>query len=88
MEEPEIEIQYDVQNDQQENGVEIPIDRINPETLRNLISEFVTRQWEELGDASYTLDDKIGQVLQQLVEKKAKVVFDLTSNTPNIVVSR
>ena len=86
MEEQEIEIQYDVQNDQQEEGVEIPLDRINQETLRNLINEFVTREWGELTDGSYTLEDKIGQVIQQLKDKKAKVVFDLTSNTANIVV--
>ena len=88
MDERDIEIHYDEQHDRQENGVEISFERINPDTLRNLISEFVTREWEELGDAGYTLDDKIAQVLRQLQEKKAKVVFDLTLNTANIVVSR
>jgi uncharacterized protein YheU (UPF0270 family) len=68
-----------------ENGVEIPFERINPETLRNLIAEFVTREWEEVGDAHHTLDDKIGQVVRQLKEKRAKVVFDLSSETCNIV---
>ena len=88
MDERDIEIHYDEQHDRQENGVEISFERINPDTLRNLISEFVTREWEELGDAGYTLDDKIAQVLRQLQEKKAKVVFDLTLQTANIVVSR
>ena len=64
------------------------MDRIDPGVLRNLISEFVTREWEELGDARFTLEDKIEQVLQQLKEKKVKVVFGLSSNTANIVVSR
>lgn len=68
-----------------EDGVEIPLDRINPATLRNLIAEFVTREWEELGDSRATLDDKINQVQRQLLDKKARVVFDLTSNTCNIV---
>lgn len=92
MEEREVVIEYDVpndqQNDQQEDGVEIPMDRIDPETLRNLIGEFVTREWADLGDARFTLDDKIRQVLKQLQDKKAKVVFDLKSNSANIVVSR
>jgi len=70
-----------------EDGVEIPLERINPETLHNLIKEFVTREWEELGDARHSLDDKIEQVLQQLRERKAKVVFDLTTETCNIVVA-
>jgi uncharacterized protein len=89
MQEREIEVQYDEQQKQQEeNGVEIPFDRISPDILRNLISEFVTREWEELGDGCFTLDNKIEQVRQQLEEKKAKVVFDLSSNTANIVVGR
>jgi len=68
-----------------EEGVEIPFERINPATLRNLISEFVTREWEELGNSDHTLDDKISQVIRQLQERKAKVVFDLTSGTCNII---
>ena len=76
------------QLDQQEEGVEIPYDRLSPETLRNMVQEFVTRQWEEVGDANFTLDDKVAQVFQQLKERKAKVVFDLASETGNIVVSR
>ena len=88
MEEREIEVLHDAQNDQLEDGVEIPLDRINPDTLRNLISEYVTREWEELGDDRHTLDDKIEQVLRQLREKKARVVFDLSANSANIVVSR
>jgi uncharacterized protein YheU (UPF0270 family) len=72
-------------SDCHEDGVEIPFDRINPDTLRNLISEFVTREGDEVGHARYSLEEKIEQVLQQLREKKAKVVFDLNSQTCNIV---
>lgn len=71
--------------DHREEGVEIPLERLSPETLRNLVSEFVTREWEEVGDASYTLDEKIDQVLRQLRERKARVVFDATSGSCNIV---
>lgn len=70
-----------------EDGVEVPFDRIDPDTLRNLISEFVTREWEEIGESSYTIDAKIEQVYLQLKEKKAKVVFDLKANSCNIVVN-
>ena len=84
MVEREIEIQYD----HQEDGVEVPFERISPETLRNLIGEFVTREWEEIGDTPYTLEEKIGQVYRQLRDNKAKVVFDLASNTANIVICR
>jgi hypothetical protein len=76
------------QTDHNENGVDVPFDALSPETLRNLIEEFVTREWAELSDSGYSLEDKVEQVLRQLREKKVKVVFDLTSNTANIVVSR
>lgn len=68
-----------------EAGIEVPLDRISPDTLANMVSEFVTREWAELSDSGYTLDDKVGQVLQQLKDKKARVVFDLTSATWNII---
>ena len=73
--------------DHHEEGVEVPMESINADTLRNLIAEFVTREWEEAGDAHFTLNHKINQVLRQLQEKKAKVVFDLTTNSCNIVTS-
>lgn len=72
--------------DQHENGVVVPYDLIDPETLRNMIREFVSRDGSDWGDAGCTLDDKVAQVLRQLREKKARVVFDLNSATANIVV--
>lgn len=88
----EVEIQYDepvehIDNDREE-GVEVPLDRVNPEILSNLISEFVTREWEEIGDSSFTLQQKIEQVRQQLKDRKARLVFDLATNTCNIISAR
>jgi hypothetical protein len=51
-----------------------------------MIQEFVTRDGADWGDAGCTLEDKVEQVLRQLKYKKVKVVFDLTSQTANIVV--
>ncbi len=68
-----------------EEGVEIPYDQINPDTLHRMIQEFVTRDGADWGDAGGTLEDKVKQVLQQLRSKKIKVVFDLTSQTANLV---
>ncbi|MBE0575072.1 MAG: YheU family protein [Desulfuromonadales bacterium] len=76
------------QADHHEAGVEVPYDRINPETLRNLIQEYVTRDGADWDEAGCKLEDKCEQVLQQLRIKRVKVVFDLTSQTANIVVCR
>lgn len=88
MQEQEIDVEYEQQQKPSEEGVEIPLERIEADILRGLIGEFVTREWEELGDARFTLENKIEQVHRQLKEHKAKVVFDLSSNTANIVVCR
>lgn len=75
-------------DDTPEEEVEIPLERISPDILRKMIEEFVTREWSELSDSEYTLDEKAGQVLQQLKEKRARIVFDCTSGTWNIIPRR
>jgi uncharacterized protein YheU (UPF0270 family) len=72
------------QIDHQEEGVEVPYQDINPETLRNMIEEFVSRDGSDWGDAGGSMEAKIEQVLRQFKAKKIKVVFDLTSQTANI----
>lgn len=71
-----------------EEAFDIPLDRINPDTLRKMIEEFVTREWSELADSEYTLDEKINQVMQQLQDKRARIVYDITSETWNIIPCR
>ena len=73
------------QTDHQEEGVEIPYQDINPGTLRNMIEEFVSRDGSDWGDAGGSMEDKIKQVLRQFESGKIKVVFDLTSQSANIV---
>jgi len=74
--------------EQQEEGIEIPYQRIDPKTLRRMIQEFVSRDGADWGDAGCTLEDKVDQVLQQLECKQVKVVFDFCSQTANIVACR
>lgn len=69
----------------QEEGVEISFEQINPDTLNRMIQEFVTRDGADWGESGCTMEDKVNQVLKQLRSKKIKVVFDLTSQTANLV---
>ncbi len=64
---------------------DIPLERINPEILRKMAEEFVTRDWSELADSEYTLESKVDQVLQQLHDKRAKIVYDTASESWNII---
>ncbi len=69
----------------EEEGIEIPLDRIKPDTLRKMLAEFVTREW---ADEECTVESRIAQVLRQLRERKAKVVYDFSTETWNIVECR
>jgi uncharacterized protein YheU (UPF0270 family) len=64
-----------------EEGIDVPFERLAPDTLRKLIEEFVFREWSELGDDGYSLEDKVEQVLRQLRDGRARVVYDLTTET-------
>ena len=70
---------------QQEDGLEIPYQQLDPETLQRMIQEFVSRDGADWADVGCTLEDKVEQVLAQLRSKKIKVVFDLKSETVNLV---
>jgi len=74
--------------EQQEEGVDVPYQQIDPETLQRMIQEFVSRDGADWGDVGCALDDKVEQVLQQLRQKQVKVVVDLHSLTVNIVACR
>ena len=69
----------------QEEGLEIPYQQINPDTLRRMIQEFVTRDGADWAEIGCTLEDKVEQVLRQLRIGKVKVVFDLRTETANLV---
>jgi uncharacterized protein len=72
----------------QEEGVEVPYRQLDPQTLRALIQEFVTRDGADWGEAGCSLEEKVRQVLQQLKHQQVRVVFDLRSQTANIVPCR
>lgn len=68
-----------------EEGIVIPFERIAPDTLNRMIEEFVTREWSSLSDDGYSLDDKVRQVLVQLQSGKVLLVFDIVTESANIV---
>ena len=81
-----IDVMSDTTN-KESDGIEIPFRELNPDTLQSVISEFVTREWEEMGSISYTLEQKVDQVMVQLNNGKAKLVFDPQTSTCNIIPS-
>jgi uncharacterized protein YheU (UPF0270 family) len=65
--------------------IEIPLERLIPDTLQKMIEEFVTREWSELADSEYSLEEKVTQVHQRLYDKRARIVYDTESESWNII---
>lgn len=66
-------------------GIEVPHKRLSAGALRGLIEEFVTREGTDYGHGEPDLDRKVRDVVRQLDEGRAVVVFDEETETCNIV---
>ncbi|MCF9079352.1 YheU family protein [Vibrio parahaemolyticus] len=62
----------------------IPWQDIAPETLENLISEFVLREGTDYGAVEISLQNKIDQVKTQLEKGEAVIVFSELHETVDI----
>jgi uncharacterized protein YheU (UPF0270 family) len=62
----------------------VPWQEIPPETLDNLIEEFVTRDGTDYGEQEIGTDTKVAQVREQLRRGQASVVFDDATETISI----
>ena len=67
------------------NAVKIPYDQLSNEALQGVIEEFVTRDGTDYGEVQIPLETKIAQVLKQLKNKDAVIVFDQHSETCTIL---
>jgi len=65
--------------------VEIPRDRLDPQTLRSLLEEYVSREGTDYGEHTFDLDQKISHVMKQLENGEALIVFDPETESCNIV---
>lgn len=63
----------------------VPIDQIDPDTLTNLIKEFVLREGTDYGEEEAALEQKIEQVKAQLKSGTAVLVFSELHETINIM---
>lgn len=63
----------------------IPFEQLPPETLRNLIEDFVTRDGTDYGMHESSLESKVQHVKQALKTKQAVIVFDEETETCNLL---
>ena len=62
-----------------EAPLEIPIDSLSADALRGVIENFINREGTDYGAVERTLDEKGADVMRQLEEGSARVVFDAES---------
>jgi uncharacterized protein YheU (UPF0270 family) len=65
--------------------MQIPIDKLSEAALNAIIKEFILREGTDYGSGDYTLEQKVEQIINQLKQQKACIVFDPESETCNIV---
>jgi uncharacterized protein len=68
-----------------EEPLEIPHTELSPAALRGVIESYVLREGTEYGMHEFTLEQKFDHVLQQLLKRKARILYD--PETESITIS-
>jgi uncharacterized protein len=66
----------------------IPHRELSPEALRGVMESFVLREGTDYGEREVSLDQKVAQVLRQLERGEARIIFDATLQSVDIVVTK
>ena len=74
--------------DDSDRFVEVPAERLNPDILRRLLEEFVTRDGTDYGSSEKTVDQKVDDVMRQLRRGEVKIMVDTETGTTNVVVGK
>ena len=64
--------------------MKIPYEKLQPDTLRRVIREFVLREGTDYSHREYEIETKIQQVLRQLKDGSAHLFFDPAEESFNI----
>ena len=68
--------------------VVVPHDELSPEALRGVVEAFVLREGTDYGVQEASFEQKVAQVLRQLEQHEAKIVFDPADSSVTILVAR
>ena len=65
--------------------MKVPWQQVPPESLRNLIEEFVTRDGTDYGESEVSLESKVTRVQRLLQQEEAVIWFDDATETISIL---
>ncbi|MDW6002769.1 YheU family protein [Vibrio mangrovi] len=66
----------------------VPWQTIDPDTLDNLIREFILREGTDYGEQEVSLEDKVAQVKQQIQTGEAVIVYSELHESVDIQLNR
>ena len=72
-------------NEGEEAAVEVPMESLEPGTLRRLAEEFVTRDGTDYGVRERSLEEKVAGLLREIETGRARIYYEAESQTINIV---
>ena len=67
-----------------QRGVIINHGALEPDTLRRIIEEYITREGTDYGHQEFSIDSKVAQVKKQLEKGEAHLVYDEQSESCTI----
>lgn len=65
--------------------IEIPIEQLSEETLKNVIDEFILREGTDYGALDATMERKRKDIMDQLKNGKARLVYDEESESVTFI---
>lgn len=68
--------------------MKIPYQQLTPDTVHSLVEEFVTRNGTDYGEHEVSLKQKVTQVIHQLANEDAFIVFDPATETCSVLTAR
>ena len=68
--------------------VEVPYNELPPDLLHAVVESFVLREGTDYGEKEFSLEDKVNGVIRQLKKGEAKIIFDPTTDSVTVAVSR
>jgi len=76
-----------MKSDKNEEPILVDYLSLQPATLRSLVEDFVTRSGTDYGETEVSLDQRVADVIAQLVSGKALVSFDAAAGSATIVLA-
>ncbi|MCX2801473.1 YheU family protein [Microbulbifer thermotolerans] len=66
----------------------IPFQQLDPDTLQNLLEEYVTREGTDYGERELSLRDKVANLRRQLQSGEVVIWFEPGEESVNLVLAR